>query len=103
MESSPTLWSKRYVSMIISTAMFLFVSDFSVGQPLQVGAEKQVFIDGRFIEKSRGVELVVNRPRITGEKIIVPEHPWEDFYIGAYVLRPTFSDSRIPRLFGSCV
>lgn len=30
-----------------------------------------------------GEPLVVNRPRITGEKLIVPDKPWEDFYIGA--------------------
>ena len=60
------------------------LSDLAAARPLQVGAQKQVFIDGRFIEKSQGVELTVNRPRITGEKLIVPEHPWEDFYIGAY-------------------
>ncbi len=28
------------------------------------------------MESSRGVELVVNRPRVTGEMLLVPEHPW---------------------------
>ena len=54
-------------------------------QPLQVGTAKQVFIDGRFIANSENVKLVVNKPRITGEKLIVPDKPWEDFYIGSYI------------------
>src|SRR5260221_8875070 len=56
-----------------------------VGSPYAVGAEKQLFIDGRFIAKSHGVILTVNRPRVTGEKLLVREHPWEEFFIGAYI------------------
>ena len=52
---------------------------------IDVGTEKQVFMDGRFIEsKNQGIELVVNRPRVTGEKLLVADNPWEDFFIGAY-------------------
>ncbi len=54
-------------------------------ESLSVGSAKQVFIDGRFIESSHEVELVVNRPRITGEMLLVPEHPWESGWIGDYL------------------
>ena len=53
--------------------------------PIQVGTSKQVFIDGRFLGSQQGVELVVNRPRTTGEMLLVPEHPWESGWIGAYL------------------
>ena len=53
--------------------------------PIQVGTSKQVFIDGRFLGSQQGVELVVNRPRTTGEMLLLPEHPWESGWIGAYL------------------
>jgi len=80
-----TLWGKLHIPLTILTLVLLSRSNLSAAPPIPVGTEKQVFIDGRFIDKSRGVALVVNRPRITGEKLIVPAHSWEDFYIGAYV------------------
>lgn len=46
-------------------------------KPIEVGSEKQLFIDELFIETSHGVRLVVNRPQKTGERNIVPEHAWE--------------------------
>jgi len=55
------------------------------GEPLHVGNERQLFIDDRFIAESRGVELVVNRPHVTGEKLIVCDKPWEQFYAGGYM------------------
>ena len=56
----------------------------AVAQPLQVGTDKQVFLDGRFIEQAENVALVVNRPRVRGEKLLFQEHPWEDFFMGGY-------------------
>ena len=53
--------------------------------PIQVGTAKQVFIDGRFLGSKQGLELVVNRPRATGEMLLVPEHPWESGWIGDYL------------------
>jgi len=46
--------------------------------PLNIADQRQVFIDGRFIEESRGVELVVHRPHKTGEISIKCEYPWEE-------------------------
>jgi hypothetical protein len=56
----------------------------AVTEPLHVGTAKQLFIDRRFIETSRGVTLVVNAPRPTREKLIVADRPWEDYWIGGY-------------------
>lgn len=46
--------------------------------PLSIGTRRQVFVDGRFIEKSYGVQLVVHRPLKTGQLVIKCEHPWEE-------------------------
>ena len=101
MDSFQTIWGKLRVPLTILTPVLLSLSNLSAAPPLPVGAEKQVFIDGRFIEKSQGVKLVVNRPRITGEKLIVPAHPREDSYIGAYVSVIQDQD-RIPKILIAC-
>ncbi|MCX6619963.1 MAG: hypothetical protein NTY38_02565, partial [Acidobacteria bacterium] len=50
--------------------------------PIQVGSSKQVFVGDDLIESSTGVRLTVNRPRKTGEQLIVSEHPWEEHRVG---------------------
>src|ERR1700722_11365437 len=54
-------------------------------EPLPVGSAKQLFIDGRFIESSKGIQLVVDRPRKGGERLIVVDKPWETGWIGGYL------------------
>ena len=44
---------------------------------LHVGDQRQVFIDGRFIEESNGVDLVVHPPQKTGQIVLTCEYPWE--------------------------
>ena len=56
----------------------------SRAEALHVGAEKQLFIDHRFIASSHDVQLVVNRPRITKERLLVADKPWESDWIGGY-------------------
>ena len=51
--------------------------------PLDVASRRQVFIDGRFLEVSDGVELVVHQPVKTNELTIAPEHPWETVISGS--------------------
>ena len=50
---------------------------------LDIGDRRQVFIDSRFLQVCRGIELVVHPPRKTGELTIKPEHPWETRMDGA--------------------
>lgn len=77
----------RRILRILAPAIVITALGTELGnaQPLDVGAEKQVFLDGRFIEQAQGVELVVNRPRPTGEKLLEVEYPWEDHWIGDYL------------------
>lgn len=44
--------------------------------PIEVGNRKQLFIDRRFIQCSRGIELAVNPPEKAGP-VLLPETPWE--------------------------
>lgn len=51
---------------------------------INIGDQRQVFIDGRFLAESRNVELTVHRPRKTGEKTLVADRPWEGKYVDTY-------------------
>ncbi len=50
---------------------------------LDVASRRQVFIDGRLLEVSEGVELVVHQPIKTNQITIAPEHPWETTISGS--------------------
>jgi hypothetical protein len=71
------------VVIAVASCLTCTIGSFA-DEPLPVGSAKQLFLDRRFIESSRGVQLVVNRPRVTGEKLLVPEKPWEDMALGGY-------------------
>jgi len=50
-----------------------------------IGSRKQLFIDNRFMESSRGVKLTMNPPRRDGRVLIAPDAPWEQgASIGVY-------------------
>ena len=45
--------------------------------PLEVGSERQLFIDERFIAESKGVELVLEKPDLQRERLFTADRPWE--------------------------
>ena len=45
-------------------------------QTIDVGTEKQLFIDSRWFGTSHGMTLRVNPP-IKAERVLTPEMPWE--------------------------
>jgi len=54
---------------------------------IDVGSKKQLFIDGLFIESSRGTTLTMNPPARDGSVLFTNDQPWEtgkDTYIGVY-------------------
>lgn len=60
----------------------LFVGTLSAeeaGGTREVGAQKQLFIDHRFIESSENVRLVVNRPVKSSRAILHSDKPWDAF------------------------
>ena len=54
----------------------LWVTASNAGPPLSICDRREVFLDGRFIEEPRGVELVVHRPHKTGQIVLKCEQPW---------------------------
>ena len=46
-------------------------------EPIEVGQDRQLFIDDLFFEKQDGVELVMHRPKL-GEVMFRRDRPWEE-------------------------
>ena len=53
-------------------------------ETIHIGCKKHLFIDYLLLERCRGVYIAVNRPKLTGEKCLVAEKPWESHRIGPY-------------------
>lgn len=53
-------------------------------ETVYLGCKKHLFIDYLLLERCRGVYIAVNRPKLTGEKCLVAEKPWESHRIGPY-------------------
>jgi len=53
-------------------------------EALAVGNRKQLFIDHRFIEASKGISLKVNPPVVRPEPVLWSEKPWEAFSLAYY-------------------
>lgn len=60
------------------------VATTSLASPIEIGDHRQVFIDRTFLAEAKGVEIVVHRPRKSGEMTVKPEGPWEKGGIGPY-------------------
>lgn len=77
--------SRRLLLACAIGACWLGFTGACASELLDIGTQRQVFLDGRFIESSRGVELTVNRPQVTGEKLIECDRPWERMFAGGYM------------------
>ncbi len=51
---------------------------------VDIGSEKQLFIDDALIAEAENVTLTMNPPRKTGERCIVADKPWESHRVCAY-------------------
>ncbi len=63
----------RFLSITVLTLPTIVQADI----PLNISDQRQVFIDGRFVRESHGAELLVHKPRKTGQIVIACEKPWE--------------------------
>ncbi|MHC4313479.1 MAG: hypothetical protein ACYSW3_13560 [Planctomycetota bacterium] len=70
--------SGKIILMLLSITVSILPTVVYAQIPLDIGDQRQVFIDGRFIREPRGVELVVHKPRKTGQIVIACERPWEE-------------------------
>lgn len=65
--------------------ILLFCSFLYGQQAIDVGSQKQLFIDYKFIESADGIQLTVQHPYQTREKLITADQPWEQgAWLGSY-------------------
>ncbi len=56
-----------------------------IAAAIQIGSEKQLFIDHKFFETVEGIQLKVNPPHQTRERLVRADAPWEsDARLGSY-------------------
>jgi hypothetical protein len=70
----------KYLEQLVAIATTLFVTSgacIQAAEPIDVGSDKQLILDGLFLADSQGVSLKIHPPRKTGDVILRPEHEWE--------------------------
>lgn len=73
----PRPWYGFLVGMILLALSAVGTEVPSATQPIDIGHEKQLFIDNLFFASSQGVRLQVNPPVKTGERNLERDRPWE--------------------------
>jgi len=68
-------------------------------EPIKIGADKQLFFDGKFIAESEGIEIVMNPPVKMGP-VVAPDQPWEDFRLTSYFT--VLQEGERCRMYYSC-
>ncbi|NIP27759.1 MAG: hypothetical protein GWN67_25095 [Phycisphaerae bacterium] len=69
--------SGKIIFRLLSITVLTLPTVVLAETPLDIGGQRQVFIDGRFVRQPQNVEFVVHRPRKTGQIVIACERPWE--------------------------
>ena len=81
----PTTRSMRGLLTVAALALAAFQGMAQRGrEPVRIASDKQLFIDELLVGSRNNVELVMNPAQKTGERTIVPEHAWEDFWAGGW-------------------
>lgn len=64
--------------MPLALILILIADSIFAQEPIPVGSQKQLFIDYKFIESADGIQLMMQEPYQTREKLIVADQPWEE-------------------------
>lgn len=73
--------------------------DSAPDAPLNIGSEKQLLFDSRFVARSEHVQTVANPPRKAGV-VLEADAPWEDFRLTSYFT--VLQDGDLCRMYYSC-
>jgi hypothetical protein len=70
----------KYITQLLAISAALFLSSdvcILAAEPIDIGSDKQLILDGLFLADSQGVRLKVHPPRKTGDVTLRREHEWE--------------------------
>ncbi len=70
------LQNNKMLSIMLLLSIFE-MNKVHAESPINIGSQKQLFIDKLFIKNSNGISLKIQQPRKTKETILKPEHEWE--------------------------
>ncbi|MCA9450035.1 MAG: hypothetical protein KC931_23135, partial [Candidatus Omnitrophica bacterium] len=76
-----------------------FQGAYSDAEPIDVGLEKQLFFDRKFIDSSENVAIQMNKPTKLGP-VIKADQPWEDFRLTSYFT--VIQDGHMAKAYYSC-
>jgi hypothetical protein len=65
-------------------ACYSFTPAAPTSEPIEVGSEKQLFLDDSLTAHAYRLKLTVNPPQKTYEKNLVSDRPFEDMLIGGF-------------------
>ena len=69
--------TKPAIRLLVVLAASAVCAEQAEAGTQDVGHQKQLFVDHRFIESSDGITLRMNPPYQTGERLVVVDQPWE--------------------------
>ncbi len=75
---------KRTINAVVIAFWLTAIMWAGAGEVLEIGDQRQVFIDQRFLAEATNVTLEVHGPCKTGERTINTDRPWERGGIGPY-------------------
>ena len=88
----------NWLVLIVASWSLSGVSQASDSSPIEIGSNRQLFVDRHVIDKLTNARLVLHQP-VRRELAIVNEHPWERFGVSYMV---TFRDGGKFRAWYRC-
>jgi len=68
---------RKHAAAIVTMLSVIASVRIHAEEPINVGSDKQLFLDELFFATSKDITLKIQAPRKTGEAILRREHPWE--------------------------
>jgi hypothetical protein len=96
-----TLCAIVVTATLLSQRLGLAEDAADISSPIDIGSEKQLFIDRLFFDTAEGIRLQVNPALKTGEQNVVRDQPWENATLNWFSVmedrRGTLKNGTTPR------
>ncbi len=66
-----------HISLCALTLLAFGINEVDAARPIDVGTRKQLFVDEKFIARSRGIKLTMNTPKKITEAVLATDAPWD--------------------------
>lgn len=76
------LWPRRGVAIVVLAVGFVAATLQGEERPLDLGAAKHLTWNHRLFEQVAGVTFEMQRPHVSGERLLTGDRPWESWQMG---------------------